>query len=282
MMVKRTDPFILNRYGAQSLPVMKRLFPFRLGTTSYILPAAILPNIRFLGPCLDEVEIVLFESAGEHSLPSAAEIEEMGHLAAEFDLVYNVHLPTDVFLGDADPVLRNHFQQRVLRFIRGTASLDPTAFILHCERKSANSRYDTDLNAWRDRISESLENLVHDGVDPNRIALENLEYAPEVLLPLAEHFGMSLCMDIGHLIRYGHNLSDQIQLCFERISMVHLHGVREGRDHLGIHRIPEKTWDPIHRTLKESFTGGVSLEVFSLEELVPSLHRLHSRTSIPE
>jgi hypothetical protein len=68
---------ILNRKEAQSLPVIKRMFPFRLGATSCIVPAAIIPNIRFLGPYVDEVELVLFESKGENSLPSPAEIEEM-------------------------------------------------------------------------------------------------------------------------------------------------------------------------------------------------------------
>jgi sugar phosphate isomerase/epimerase len=255
---------------------MKRSFPFRLGTTSYILPTAILPNIRFLAPFLDEVEIVLVESEGEHSLPSRAEIESMRHLAADFDLAYNVHLPSDVFLGDPDPLLRHRFQQTVLRFICGTSSLDPTVFILHCERKDANGRLIIELDAWINRIAESLEKLVRYGIEPHRIALENLEYGPELLLPIAEHFGMSLCLDIGHLLRYGHSLSDRIQLCLERCSMVHLHGVSDGRDHLGIHRIPGEQWDLIFRTLKESFTGGVSIEVFSLQELLPSLRRIYA------
>ncbi len=198
----------------------------------------------------------------------------MRHLAAEFDLVYNVHLPTDVFLGDEDPLLRDRFRQRILRFIHRTSPLDPTTFILHCESKNADGQRSTDPDAWMNRIAESLEKLVHDGVDPHRIALENLEYAPETILSLTEHFRMSLCMDIGHLLRYGHSPSDRIQLFLQRSSIVHLHGVKDGRDHLGIHWIPEETWNPIHRALKESFTGGVSLEVFSLQELIPSMHRI--------
>jgi len=260
----------------KTLPVLKGMFPFRLGTTSYIVPADILPNIRFLGPYIDEVELVLFESEGEYSLPSHADIEEMRHLAARFDLVYNVHLPTDIFLGDADPSLRDRFRQRLLRFIDRTRALDPTVFILHCESSNPDVRRSTDPDAWMNRIGESLEKLVRDGVDPHRIALENLEYAPQTIFPLAEHFGMSLCLDIGHLIRYGHGVCDQIRLFLERSSMVHLHGVKDGRDHLGIHRIPEETWNPIRQALEASFTGGVSLEVFSLEELIPSLHTLRN------
>jgi sugar phosphate isomerase/epimerase len=252
------------------------MFPFRLGAPSYILPDAIIPNIRFLGPHIDEVELVLFESESEYSLPSPAEIEEMRHLAAQFKLVYNVHLPTDAFLADADPRSRDLFRQRVLQFIERTSPLDPTVFILHCESSSADVRKSTDLNAWMDLVGESFEKLVHDGVDPHRIALENLEYAPETLLPLAERFGMSLCLDIGHLLRYGHSLCGRLRPLLEKSSMVHLHGVRHGRDHLGIHRIAEQAWNLIRQALDESFTGGVSLEVFSLEELVPSLDRIQT------
>jgi hypothetical protein len=55
--------------------------------------------------------------------------------------------------------------------------------------------------------------------------------------------------------------------------MVHLHGVNDGQDHLGLQHIPPQTWDIICQALKE-FRGGVSLEVFSLDDLIPSLHRI--------
>ena len=32
--------------------------PFRLGTTSYIIPDEIVPNVQFLGPLVDDVELV--------------------------------------------------------------------------------------------------------------------------------------------------------------------------------------------------------------------------------
>ena len=41
------------------LPDLMGRVPFRLGTTYYILPDAILPNVRFLAPLLDEIELVL-------------------------------------------------------------------------------------------------------------------------------------------------------------------------------------------------------------------------------
>jgi sugar phosphate isomerase/epimerase len=253
-----------------ALRCLKGLFPFRLGTTSYIIPDAAIPNIRFLGPFVDEIELLLFESEGKHSLPSQAEIQDMRRLARDLGLVYNVHLPTDVFAGDPDQAKRRDFRETILRFMERTSPLDPTVYVLHCERREEDGRNPDNLRAWSDRVSESLEKIARSVADPKRIALENLEFPPEAVLPLAERFGMSLCLDIGHLQRYGHDLS-KLPLYLKRSSMVHLHGVSDGRDHLGVHRIPEETWSPIRRALS-NFAGGVSIEVFNLKELLPSLH----------
>ena len=43
---------------------MKQWFedlPFRIGTTSYIIPDDILPNVRFLAGRVKDVELVLFD-----------------------------------------------------------------------------------------------------------------------------------------------------------------------------------------------------------------------------
>jgi sugar phosphate isomerase/epimerase len=256
--------------NSDALPCLKGTFPFRLGTTSYIIPDAAIPNIRFIGPFVDEIELLLFESEGEHSLPSPADIQDLRRLAGDLGLVYNVHLPTDVFAGDADQAMRRSFRETILSFIERTSPLDPTVYVLHCECREKDGQNPENLRAWSDRVSESLEKVARMVADPKRIALENLGFSPKVVLPLAERFGMSLCLDIGHLLRYGHDLSP-LPLYLQRSSMVHLHGVSDARDHLGVHRIPEETWNQIRRALS-NFAGGVSIEVFNLEELVPSLH----------
>jgi len=47
--------------------------PFRIGTTSYIIPDEIIPNVRFLAARVEDVELVLFEAdEGMNNLPGAA------------------------------------------------------------------------------------------------------------------------------------------------------------------------------------------------------------------
>jgi sugar phosphate isomerase/epimerase len=88
------------------------------------------------------------------------------------------------------------------------------------------------------------------------------------LLELAKH-----PFDVGHLLLYRHDVGQQIQSFLQRSSMVHLHGVNDGHDHRGLDHIPSQTWGTIFQGLKE-YRGVVSLEVFSLEDLIPSLERI--------
>ena len=256
-----------------SLPVMKRKFSFRLATTSYIIPAPILPNLHFLGPHLDEIEIVLFESGDESNLPSSAEIREMGRVASDLDITYNIHLPGDLFFGDPDPTLREKFGETALRFYERTLPLDPTRYILHLDSRRADGTAEEDQNAWMDRVGESVESLARRGLDLHRVAVENLEYPLERVLPLVERSGMTFCLDIGHLLYYGYDLEFHLNAFLEKSSMVHLHGVTCGKDHRGIEWIPQEEWEAISRAL-ENYSGGVSLEVFSLADLTSSLQRM--------
>jgi hypothetical protein len=75
------------------------MYPFRLGTTSYVLPADILPNVRFLAGKVQDVELVLFEvDDGPNNLPPPHVIAELAALAEAHALTFTVHLPLDLRL----------------------------------------------------------------------------------------------------------------------------------------------------------------------------------------
>ena len=93
------------------LPFLKGGFPFRLSTTSCVIQESILANLLCLGPHLDEVELVFFETVKETNLPSRQDIRDMRQAAKDLDISYNVHLPGTCSLGPgpfhAGAVLRN-------------------------------------------------------------------------------------------------------------------------------------------------------------------------------
>ena len=68
---------------------LKNCHPFRLGTTSFIYPAGYAENVKLLGPYIDAVEVLAFESRWPDSLPSEADIAELVRLGEEHDLCYN-------------------------------------------------------------------------------------------------------------------------------------------------------------------------------------------------
>lgn len=257
------------------LPVLKGGFPFRLSTTSCVIPESILANIQLLGPYIDEVELVFFETRRETNFPSFHEIRDMRQAAQDLDITYNVHLPGDLFFGDPAPSLRSRFRETVLRFYERTLPLDPTLYILHLDSRRADGVVEPDLNAWADRVEGSLTALVKDGLDPTQVAVENLEYPLDKLIPFVKRTGLKLCLDIGHLILYGHDLQDQLDRHALNSAMIHLHGVRKGVDHLGVQWISPDDWEMICSLLVD-YTGGLSIEIFSMDDLAASLDRLNN------
>ncbi len=184
-----------------------------------------------------------------------------------------MHLPADLFFGDPDPALRRRFCETAFSFYERTLSLAPTSYILHLDSRRADETIEPDRSAWENRVRESLQTMQMKGIELRRIAVENLEYPLQCILPFVEAFDMSFCLDIGHLLRYGHDPAEQTALFLKMCSMVHLHGVDNGKDHTGLDHISLAQWRIICRALRR-YDGGVSLEVFSTDDLLVSLNRM--------
>ena len=106
---------------------------FRIGTTSYIIPADIRPNVEYLAPLVDDVELVLFE-ADEYgsNLPDAALCRRLNEIALAHDLTYTVHLPLDLRLGD-EGALGHISLAKAERVIAATHDLAPFAYVVHLD-----------------------------------------------------------------------------------------------------------------------------------------------------
>lgn len=255
-------------------PALKGRYPFRLGTTSYIVPAPILPNIRFLGPLVDEVEIVLFESGREDNLPTPTEIDEMGALGEDLCLTYNIHLPTGLSLGSDDEPERRRACETILRFRDRTRPLGPSAWVLHLEGGGLDGP--GSLKEWRERLRTSIRDLLIGGLDRSRTVVENLGYPLEWIRPLVEEFGLSWCLDVGHLLAGGEDVAGALDVMKGGVKMIHLHGLMDGRDHRSAAALPEETWMTL-RTFLGDYRGGLSVEVFTAEDLRTSLLALEER-----
>jgi hypothetical protein len=97
-------------------------YPFLLGTTSYIIPDDVVPNVRMLAPLVDDIELLLFESSGPYALPSVSTIQELIDIAAQESVGYTVHLPTDLKVGSESKNERIRFafpSRRLYRICTG-------------------------------------------------------------------------------------------------------------------------------------------------------------------
>lgn len=247
----------------------KKVYPFTLSVPSYIYPDALIPNVKMLGPYTDEIEVLLFESSSR-SLPTKDEIEILEILAKDFDLTYNIHLPTDISLTDNDSSVRQQAVKTLQSVIYLTAPLSPSTYTLHLPYDES-SRTEADVKKWQKIAYNSMEQLLNSQSLPARyFSIETLNYPFEWADKIIKDFGFSVCIDLGHLILYENNVQAVIDNYIEMTSILHLHGVENTRDHLVLNRLSKAHRDLVRGILKR-FTGVVSLEVFSYEHLAESL-----------
>ena len=256
-------------------------FPFRLGTTSYIIPADIIPNVMLLAGKIDDIELVLFESETISNLPDDAVIRTLRMLAEEHGLTYTVHFPLDISLCDRDEKRRIASVAQCQRIIDLFRPIDPFAYIVHCNEDSGalNSPAD-DLENWVRQARQSFGELAGMVDDPRVFAIETLQYPFHVLdEPVREH-NMSVCLDIGHLIMNGFSLARHYDTYWDITRVVHLHGIIDGKDHASLAGLDETVLSQLLALLKA--TSGtervLTLELFSESDFNDSYDILRNYT----
>ncbi|MBS3808725.1 MAG: TIM barrel protein [Desulfobacterales bacterium] len=260
----------------------KRRFHFTLAAPSFIYPDHILPNALMLAPFIDEIELVLFQSRSGQDLPPAEEIRELAEISKDRDLTYNVHLPIDVSITDADKHNRALALEYTVRTVECARSLAPTTWTLHLPYKEDFSDK-ASVNAWQKRTKAAAEQLLErTGIAPRFVSVETLDFPPEWIESVVSRLDLSVCLDIGHLIEFGYDISKTFYRFKDRISILHLYGdVISGRGHVGLHRLPEAHLPAVTNILSQ-FTGTVCLEVFSYKDLKASLRTLQQIVENPD
>ena len=247
---------------------LKRRFPFRLATTSFIHPAEYTVNVRRLAPLVDEIELLFLER--DH-LPSANEINELREMAGILDIGYNVHLPMDISLADPSPGIRHRSQSAILKALELVAPLKASTHTLHVTFQEAD-RHPDSVKAWQECAVGSLARLLErTPVMSKCLSVETLDFPPRWLAPVVFQLDLPVCLDVGHVVRFGYDLQDTLNLFSQRIAIFHLHGVTGDQDHRALNHLPLEFRQMVTPLLK-NFRGSVSLEVFSYQNLMDSLN----------
>lgn len=264
-----------------ALPFDKGMFPFRLGCTSYVIPDDIVPNVEFLAGAVDDIELVLFESDDVSNLPDRRTVEYLARMGERHGLSYTVHFPIDRKAGSDDPGERNAFARQACRIVNLMNDLAPFAYVLHLEGLAEQGDSD-ELARWKGAVREVCGMLGRTGgLDPARVAVENLAYPMAEAASVAGEFGFSLCLDTGHLWRYEPQWKNAVEVHLHRTRVMHFHGCEDNVDHLPLSRGPRADVRWIAERLR-GYHGVVTLEVFDKDSLLDSVaaleglwHELH-------
>jgi len=249
--------------------------PFRLGTTSYIIPDDILPNLDHLAGRVDDVELVLFESDEFSNMPTPDDVDTMARVGREANLSFTVHLPLDTRLGSDDEGDRVASVGKCRRVMERMAPLAPFAWILHLHGDRRGTTPTDDMPRWLRQNARSLEELLSDGVASRRVCVETLDYDFGLLTDLVERFDTSVCLDLGHLLVYGRDIPAHLERWGDRARVYHLHGVRpDGTDHAHLAQFPPDMLRRLATMLAERADRDatvVTLEVFGEDDFERSI-----------
>ena len=250
----------------------KNLFPFSIGTTSFIYPDDYVPNVKLLGPYLDSIELLFFESQPADALPSKKMISELAGLAREFSLGYNVHLPMDITISSKDPQQTENAIQTIITVAERVAPLGPTTLTLHVPYQEA-SLDEATIKPWQQRVINNIGRVLASGIPAQLISIENLDYPFEVMAPIISELDLSVCFDFGHLMLMGADIQHFYDTYRDQIEIIHLYHAQQNHVHVAIDGLAEKSMHSITECLS-NFSGTVSLEVFSFVHLEASLRCL--------
>jgi len=247
-------------------------YRFRLGSTSYVYPADILPNVRRLAGIVDDVELVLFEVDEQSNFPDAETIAELQQLASLHGMSYTVHLPLDLRLGTSRQEERLISIEKALKVMRATRALEPWGYIVHLY---GNEPREIDTPSawaeWRRECVQALDPLIGEVSDGPLLCVENVEgYPLEKAVPILEKLPISLCLDVGHLWLDGLDPLPYLRKYLAHTRVIHLHGIGE-RDHKSLALVPTEVLHAVLDELRrQDYRGVVTLEVFCQEDFFAS------------
>jgi len=252
---------------------LKNRFPFRLGTTSYIIPADLITNVRYLAPLVDDVELVLFEADDVSNLPDGKAITELNEIAHSNDLSYTVHLPLGLLLGAVDEQERRSSLRKALRMVELASPLNPAAYVLHFEGERRGPVPSENMSGWLQGLRLSVAELLDTGIPSRLFCAETLDYPFALVDPIIHEFDLSVCLDIGHVLLNGNPLDAYLAKYHDRIRVFHAHGIREGKDHRDLGALKDSDLAFVFDNLRSRRSSApiFTLEVFDENDFRLSL-----------
>ena len=256
----------------------KNIFPFLIGTTSYILHDknnSLVTNVSYLKNYFSIIQLLFYAKEYLEEVMSYDILQQLDEIKQKNSVSYIIHLPLDFNLLHPSRKAAEENIKVIERIIRETEFLDIYKYILHIDG-CINFRYLTTINSrgMHFRFNNVLEGLAKQiGNNTFKIAIENTDYDLTFYNDIIKEYNYSVCMDVGHILRYDNDLEEFIKAFDDRISVVHLHGCKDNRDHRSLKAMESAMLIKIAEYLQH-YNQALIVEVFNKGDLKHSLKRL--------
>ena len=247
----------------------------RIGTTSYIIPGDIIPNLQFLKHAVENIELIIFDSDGRSNLPSKSSILEMSIIAQDTGLTFTVHLPSAPHAGSPRETDRKRGVNKWLEIMDRMAGLLPLGWIVPLrENRLSPEQWCTEH--WAVQCEKTLDALAG-AAEPESLCIESTALECEAVENFLNTGNCSVCIDVGYMLRTEQDIHACLEKWFDRTRIIHLHGVRsDGRDHVDLGHMETDLLERLCTGLKNG--GGapriLTLDLFSRKDLEKSMHIL--------
>ena len=257
----------------------------QIGTTSYIYPDYIIPNVKKLVNLVDDVELVLFEGKDYSNLPSKEDVSTLKKISDKTGISYTVHLPIDLDICSGDSEFRKLSLRRMIEIMKLASILNPRGYIVHLPRRNVipeciNRGNVESEEMWVLRTVRSLSEIFIEFGNEN-VFIENLSYPIKHILPIIEEFDFQLCLDISHTLRCSDTWKEILDNNFNKIKVIHFYGQeKEGEGHTGLQNA-ERSFvkSVVDKILSSKYSGLLTLEVFGTEDFFESKRILEEEIS---
>jgi len=222
-----------------------------LSVPSYVIPGTYLENVRLISSLnlVHSVELLfyLFDPDTEELFLKEKEGIELHNTK----LGFSVHMP--------DRLLAEH--EKIIKLTWELAS----RYILH-PPDGDSEQFIKIVSGWTENYGKCflLENI-------NGRAFQSI---------LGRIEGLRVCMDTGHLLMEGKSPVTFFSRFEESTLEIHLHGVKDGKDHNPVKQ--DEEWLKSMIPLLKRFKGTLNIELFSLKHIRETLQSLRYHGIVEE
>ena len=235
----------------------------RMGGTSWVVAGGLADNAKALSQEVSDMEIVLFDTPQASNIPTSDEILRLKELCGELDISCTVHFPTDLCLSQGKKQ-QTACEDSCLEIAELFAPLEPFAWILHLDGDIRGEDIPSyNIERWRTLANSSLNSIAVKTGFAQKICVETLDYdfcyADDIVL----QNGLSICTDVGHLVRYRRDVTAALQKYLPHTKVLHIHGVKaDGTDHVDMSYFDTELLREVLSLCDDGIERVMSMEVF--------------------